>query len=428
MSIDRKSQPAIKDATSFEYILPPCTTYTCANGMPIWYVNTGTQEVINLEFVFEAGAWNQNKNSVAISVASLLRNGTSKRTALEINNLVDFYGASLKTSAGADYAAVAISCLSKHIVHLLPLVYELLTDAQFPQHELEIYKTNSLQRLLVNLKKTDFVANRTIDELLFGYDHPYGIYTREQDIQAIERQDLINFQKQWYRYNNCKVFLSGKFNDDVLQQIESIFGSQQWNPGNDQSKKEIPLLASTEKKKRLCIDENNLQGSIRLVAPFVERSHEDYVPMILLNTLFGGYFGSRLMDNIREDKGYTYGIYSYIYNNKRLGAFAVSTEAGKDVCEAAISEIYNEMALLRNEKIDEEELQLVKNYILGGLLGDLDGPFQIMARWKNLILNGFSKERFDSNIKVYKDIDASKLQELAQKYLLPENFYELVVS
>ncbi|HNB80813.1 MAG TPA: insulinase family protein, partial [Chitinophagaceae bacterium] len=149
--------------------------------------------------------------------------------------------------------------------------------------------------------------------------------------------------------------------------------------------------------------------------------------MILLNTVFGGYFGSRLMSNIREEKGYTYGIHSYLYNYQRLGGFIISTEAGRDVCDATLEEIYSEMKRLREEEIPAEELQLVKNYLLGNLLGELDGAFQIIQRWKNLILNGFSKDRFNDNIRIYKTTGSRELQELANKYLQPSDFYELVV-
>jgi predicted Zn-dependent peptidase len=149
--------------------------------------------------------------------------------------------------------------------------------------------------------------------------------------------------------------------------------------------------------------------------------------MIVLNTILGGYFGSRLMSNIREDKGYTYGIHSYMYNQVNQSAYLITTEAGKDVCEAAIKEIYYEMDVLKNELVDAEELELVKNYLLGTILGDLDGAFQIMQRWKSLILNGFTKERFNKNIDLYKHITPEQLQALANKYYQQENFYELVV-
>ncbi|MGB5028372.1 MAG: insulinase family protein, partial [Chitinophagaceae bacterium] len=147
----------------------------------------------------------------------------------------------------------------------------------------------------------------------------------------------------------------------------------------------------------------------------------------VLNALFGGFFGSRLMSNIREDKGYTYGIHSYLQNHIQHSAWMVSTEAGKDVCEAAITEVYKEMKDLREELVEEEELLLVRNYMMGGILGDLDGPFQIIARWKNIILNGLTEQYFYDSINTIKTISAEELQGLAQKYLQPEDFYELVV-
>jgi zinc protease len=146
-----------------------------------------------------------------------------------------------------------------------------------------------------------------------------------------------------------------------------------------------------------------------------------------LNALFGGFFGSRLMSNIREDKGYTYGIHSYLLNHVHESGWMISTEAGKDVCEATIAEVYKEMKDLREELVDEEELLLVRNYMMGSLLGDLDGPFQIISRWKNIVLNNLTEQYFYDSIHTIKTISAEELQALAEKYLQPEDFYELVV-
>jgi predicted Zn-dependent peptidase len=175
-------------------------------------------------------------------------------------------------------------------------------------------------------------------------------------------------------------------------------------------------------------DPNGVQGAIRMARHFPNRHHPDFQAVQVLNTVFGGFFGSRLMSNIREEKGYTYGIHSYLQNHLAQSAWMVSTEAGRDVCEAAIKEVYYEMEQLRNEPVDDEELLLVRNYLLGSLLGDLDGPFQVINRWKNYILNGIdSSEYFYSAIETIKTVPAIQLQELANKYLQPESFYELVV-
>jgi len=170
-----------------------------------------------------------------------------------------------------------------------------------------------------------------------------------------------------------------------------------------------------------------VQAAIRIGRPFPNRHHPDFPKVQVLNNLFGGFFGSRLMSNIREDKGYTYGIHSYIQNHMHDTAWLISTEAGRDVAEATITEVYKEMAALREEKIDKEELDLVRNYMIGSLLGDLDGPFQIMARWKNYILNNLNANYFYNSLETVRTVSAEELQELAQKWLNPDDFYELLV-
>ena len=162
-------------------------------------------------------------------------------------------------------------------------------------------------------------------------------------------------------------------------------------------------------------------------ANFPNRHHPDFVKAQVLNNVFGGFFGSRLMSNIREEKGYTYGIYSYLENHIQESAWVISTEAGRDVCEATITEVYKEMEELRNELVDDEELLLVRNYMMGSILGDLDGPFQIINRWKTIILNDLPTDYFYKQIHTIKTVTAAELQELANKYLQPGNFYELVV-
>jgi predicted Zn-dependent peptidase len=164
-----------------------------------------------------------------------------------------------------------------------------------------------------------------------------------------------------------------------------------------------------------------------MARPFLMRTHPDFPEAQVLNALFGGFFGSRLMSNIREDKGYTYGIHSYFQNHMHAGAWMISTEAGRDVCEATISEIYKEMKILREERVDEDELLLVKNYLIGSVLGDLDGPFHIIGRWKNIILNDLPDDYFYTAMDKIKKVTPEKIQQLAQVWLKEEDFYELIV-
>lgn len=424
--LNRTVAPVIKDATEFDLKLKPYEKYVLDNGVEVYAVNAGTQEVMSVELVFSAGNWFEQQNNIAAATNFLIKNGTKNKTAFQLNEHFDYYGSHLTRGCYNETANIVLHCINRHLATHLPVVAEMITDAIYPQHELDIYRQNMKQRLTVNLKKCDFVAGRLIDEYVFGKDHPYGVYSNKEDYDALQQEQLQAYYKQYYTEGKCIIFAAGLLPADFAQQLNSTIGQLPLN------KKEIPTivhpLAPAEQiKYRIMNDEKGVQGAIRLAQPFPNRHHPDFQKVQVLNTLFGGFFGSRLMSNIREDKGYTYGIHSYILNHISTTAWMISTEAGRDVCEATITEVYNEMRDLRDELVDEEELQLVKNYLIGTILGDLDGPFHIIGRWKNLILNGLDENYFYNSVNIIKTISAKELQELANKYLQPEKFYELVV-
>ena len=421
---DRKQAPEIIDAVNFNLRLKPADKFSLDNGVQVYAVNAGAEEVLSLEWVFFGGNWQEEQNLVAATANFLLRNGTSKRTAFQINEHFEYYGSYLNRACYNETATITLHCLTKHIKELLPVVKELIIDSVLPQEELDIYKQNMKQRLKVSLKKSDFVASRMIDVYLFGEKHPYGKYSSEEDFDTLQHEQLLDFYKKYYQQGKLILFAAGKLPADLEILLNQYFGDL---PNNDISEKKIIAEPGAEKKFRIINDAAGVQGSIRIARPFPNRHHPDFLKVQILNVLFGGFFGSRLMSNIREDKGYTYGIHSYLQNHIHDSAWMVSTEAGKDVCEATIAEVYKEMKELREELIDEEELLLVRNYMMGGILGELDGPFQIIARWKNIILNNLTEQYFYDSINTIKTIPAEELQQLAQKYLKPEDFYELVV-
>ena len=426
MTLDRKISPATHDAVEFEYKLPPIQEEKLENGLPLYWLDAGVQDVVQVDWVFPAGLWYEQKPSVAQGTAALLKNGTSKHTAEQIHEALEFYGAQLKVNASNDYATLTLYSLTKHLPELLPMVSEIITDATFPESEVEIHKQNALQKLLVNLRQCEFVANQQIDAMLYGADHPYGRYSKKENIEAVTREDLLAFYRTHYNLANARMFLAGKVGPKEVKLINDIFGKVSVETGAI-TKGTFPVAAAAEKAGRITNDPNGVQGAIRIGRHFPNRHHPDYAPMVVLNTMFGGYFGSRLMSNIREEKGFTYGIYSSLSPEVNGGSFIIHTETGRDVIEAAIKEIYHEMEVLCNEPAPEEELLLVKNYLLGGLLADLDGPFSILQRWRTLILNGFTVDHFNRNINIYKTVTAKELQLLAQKYFGKTDYYELVV-
>jgi zinc protease len=428
---DRSVIPPIKNAATFDLTLPDCQRFTLDNGIPVIAVDAGVEEVIQIEWVFEAGNAMEDANMVAAATNHLIRNGTTTRSAFDISEQIDFYGAFLSRSCFHETSIVTLHSLTKHLDRLLPVVTDIFTESIFPQEELDIFKQNSRQRLSVNLRKCDFVANREIDALIYGKDHPYGKYSTYEAIDALYREQILDFYDKYYRHGNMAIVVSGKLPGNIIEQLNGAFGHLPFNPYRPGGVYvEVPTSPSPEQRiVRIENDAAGVQGAIRLARHAPNRRHPDFQKLHVLNTLFGGFFGSRLMDNIREDKGYTYGIYSFIQNHVGNSAWVVSTEAGRDVCEAAIKEVYHEMQQLREGFIDDEELLLVRNYMMGSILGSLDGPFQIAARWKGYYLNGIvdGNTYFEDAIKVIKTVSADELRALATEWLQPEHFYEMVV-
>ncbi len=423
---NRKIQPAIVDAIDFDLQLKPCALFTLDNGVQVYAVDAGETDVLQIEWVFYAGNFYEHKNIVAGTTNFMLKNGTHSKNAFAINEHFEYYGAYLNRACYNETATITLHCLNKHLPVLLPAVAELITDSIFPEEELAIYKQNQQQKLTVKLKKADFIASRTIDTLLYGIQHPYGIYTSHDDYKALERDELVAFYQQFYTKGKCVLFVGGKLPANLEQQLNTSFGNL---PLNSTALPALNPLAipATEKKHHLINDENGVQSSIRIARPFPNRHHPDFIKVQVLNTIFGGFFGSRLMSNIREDKGYTYGIHSFIQNHIQQTSWMVSTEAGRVVCDATIKEVYFEMERLRNEPVPQEELELVRNFMIGSILGDLDGPFQIIGRWKNYVLNNLTDAYFYKSIDTIKHITATEIQDLAIKYLQPDAFYELTV-
>lgn len=425
--MNRTIAPAIKDAVEFDVTLKPYEKFTLDNGIPVYVIKSDEQDTLQLEFIFPAGSWYEQESQVAAATNFLIKNGSTKHNALEINESIEYFGAYLNRNSYHENATYTLHCLTRHTEDLLPLLQEVIQDPAFSADELATYQQNMKQRLAVNLQKCDFVANRYIDKYLFGEFHPYGRVSTMMAYDALQPESLRAFYQRHYSYNNCKIFVAGHLPENMIALLNKYFGSTQWNGETTLLRPELPIQTADEKKHRIFNDENGVQGAVRVARHFPNRYHPDFPKMMVLNTILGGYFGSRLMSNIREEKGYTYGIHSQLYNFRQTGALNIQTEAGRDVCEATIEEIYKELQNLQNEPVPEEELSLVRNYMIGSILGDLDGAFQVIQRWKSLILNDLDENYFNNNIRIIKTITAEELQQLAKQYFTPSDFYELVV-
>ena len=420
--------PKIKLPVEFNVQLPPCKRFTLTNGVEVFAIDMGGEDTLMLNWVFYAGNWYEARKMSASATNYLLKNGTSRLTAFGVNEHFEYYGSYLNRTCYNETAELTLHCLNKHVNELIPVVAEIITDSVFPEEELLIYKQNSQQRLKVSLQKCEFVAGQLIDAYLFGDDHPYGKYSKLEDYEALQREEIQGFYKEYYQNGRCVIFAAGKLPPDLPEQLEQYFGKLPLRAHTSKDKIVTHAVTpATEKKQHITIDPQGVQTAIRIARPFPNRHHSDFQKAMVLNNVYGGFFGSRLMANIREEKGYTYGIYSYLMNHVDRSGWMISTEAGRDVTEATVQEIYKEMDRIREQLIDDDELMVTRNYMIGTILGDLDGPFQVAARWKNLILNDLDEAYFHQGIETIKTVTAKELQDVADKYLRAEEFYELLV-
>lgn len=425
LTIDRKIVPAFKTVEKIEMI--HATEKRLRNQIPVYSVNAGTQELIKVEFLFSGGMYQQEIPLQAATVNAMLEEGTLKMTAAQIAAAVDYYGAFLEVGVSQDSASVVLYTLNKHLKATLPVVEDVIKNAAFPQEELDIHLTNKKQKFYVNNQKVANVARKRFTELIFGEKHPYGVNVKESDFELINRLHLDEFYSRFYRANSCRIILAGKIHNDVYSLLDEYFGGDDWTSDKSLLRENVAVI-STPVREQLIYKEDALQSAIRIGKVMFNKTHHDFQPLQVLNTVYGGYFGSRLMSNIREDKGYTYGIGSGLASLHHSGYFFISTEVGVDVCKNAIHEIYFEMDRLRNELITEDELELVKNYLLGTFLRSVDGPFAMADRFKGIMEYGLSYDYFDKYIATIKGISASQLRDLAITYFDKETMIELVVG
>lgn len=424
IGINRKSQPEINLLEKFNF--QPPQVCNLDNDIPVFQMITGTQEITKIEFIFKAGSWFEEKPLVAKFTNKMLKEGTQSFTSLELNEKIDFYGAHLETSSDKDMAYVALYSLNKHLMNILPVLEEVIFRPVFPERELITRVQNKKQEFMINSEKVKYVARWKFTELIYGTNHPYGRFFKIEDFDKLNPVDLIQFHEKNYNINNCKIIVAGNIRTDLIpllnQRFGKIFNKQ---PGSVNG---LNVISSGDNNQVHIRRDNAIQSAIRIGKVLVNKMHPDYLKLKVLNTLLGGYFGSRLMTNIREEKGYTYGIGSSIVSLQNSGFFFISSEVGSDVTQKAINEIYIELEKLQQDLVSDSELNLVRNYMLGTFLRNLDGAFALSESYKSLIEYGLDSDYFKSYVEIIKTVSPEEIRNLARKYFEKGTLYELKVG
>ena len=422
--LDRTTPPPIRQLSEFSITRPD--RRTMKNGMPLNIIHAGTEDVVRFDLLIGGGQWNQEQPLQAMFANRMLREGAGNLTSSQIAERLDYYGAWLELSSSVNYGFITLYSLNKYFARTLAVISEMIKAPTFPAKELSVVADTNKQQFLVNSTRVEMIARKQLNTALFGPEHPFGRYAVAEDYDRITPEVLRSFYRKYYHSGNCSVYISGKVTSEIIRCIEDNLGSGQWGEVTEKAKTMLVPPVTTKEKRIFIEREDALQSSLKMGCFVMDRNHPDYLKARVLVTLFGGYFGSRLMSNIREDKGYTYGISAAIMPYPGQGVLAVSAEAANEFVEPLIGEVYHEIDRLQNELASDGELSMVKNYMLGDMCRSYESAFSLADAWIFVQVSGLQDTYFAEALDAVKEVTPQEIRELAGRHLCKEKLKEIV--
>ncbi|WP_051359870.1 M16 family metallopeptidase [Adhaeribacter aquaticus] len=411
--VNRSIAPPVEDLNVFD--LPTPEVILLQNGARIHCFRNFQQPIIKLEIVFKAGKWFEPKKGLSYLTAKLLLEGTKDKTSKQIADYIAFYGASLECNQGYDRSALTLYCLSKHFLKLLALIHEILAEVSFPEEDYKQLQKRLAQNIQVEKQKTGYLATALFTQNIYGNNHPYSTSLEEEEIAAVTRNEIQNFYSTFYNIQTAEIFVSGNITEDTLNTLTKTLGTLPTGPTYN-TKEIISPNFSIEKESYINLPEK-LQSSIRIGGSFPLISNPDYPKLNLLNKILGGYFGSRLMKNIREDKGFTYGIHSALSTKEKDTLFYIATDVNYLNSKETIKEVFKEIEILKNEKLEEEELNQVKNFIVGKFLNETTNIFDQVDKYKSIVYHNLPQNFYPLLLSEVSQTKPEDLLIIANKYL-----------
>lgn len=419
--MDRTQAPGLKAADHLDLVFPE--EIVLENGISLFWLKNVSDDSVRLDIEWFAGTKYQNKNLVAGFTNRLLLSGNYKKSARQISEEIDFYGGFVQEETDKDHASVSLYGLRENFTNIFQIFSEAMLSCEFPEKEFNEERSQALSRFKIDSQKVKYLCQRKFNGSLFGAGHPYGKTAIEADFNALDREDILAFYRQFYLGTKPVLFLTGMIDDAGLDKI------RKWSGHLGSEWPQLPAGKFVQEKGRIKVEKKDaIQTAIRIGRLAVNKKHPDYFALQVLDTILGGYFGSRLMANIREEKGYTYGIGSAIAVLEESAYFFISTEVASGVVEDTVKEIYHEFERLKTELVPSDELERVKNYMLGEFLRQSDGPSAMMDCFKNIWFNHLSREYYNDFIQAIHALVPEDLQRVARTYLIKEDMTEVIAG
>ncbi len=425
MNVNRKIQPKYELINTIN--IPPVEAIKLDNNISVASINAGMQDIIKLDLLFYAGDWMQKKTLVAGFTNEMLKEGTTKYPSSQISEKLDFYGAFLHQTISKDFAQLTLFTLKKFFQETIIIFEDIIKNPSFSIDEFVKFVNKEKQYFQIEQSKVSNLSREKFFEQIFGQQNPYGKIEKLSDFDNVTVDDLKKFHAKYYNANNCKIIISGKVELNDIAILNNAFGGKDWIT---KEKIELPDYELSQASSDITIvnKKDAVQSAIYIGKKIINKRNDDYIKLQVTNTVLGGYFGSRLMKVLRENKGYTYGISSILMSYQNAGVFFIVTEVGADNTKNAVDNILTEISKLRNELVPVDELNLVKNYLLGSVLRMFDGPFAISTAYKSLIEFNMDIEYYKKTIKIIKNISSEEIKYIANKYLNEQTMVKVVAG
>ena len=392
-----------------------------SNGIPLTVVGDGEDDVSRLSILIHAGTFEEDLLLTATATAQALYEGTSRHTADEMAELLDRNGA-FQTSQAYDHRTVTtLSTLNDTLRDVLPVAVEALDDAAFRPEDVEQH----LRRLRANcelaLRRVKYLSTQEVKRLYYGDGHPLAANPMPTDVDALNADVLRDFHRRYFHVDNCLLIIAGKVTDRELAIVDDTFGH--WQRRGDATVERTFTIQPSATSESVIHVPDAVQASISMAIKGIPRRHPDYFNLRILTTVLGGYFGSRLMANIRERKGLTYGIGASLLGREDNAMVGIGSECDTANTRQVIDEINAELRTLREERIPQHELNTVKQYMLSDLAKSLDTPFSIASTIANRWLHGTYPEYFNRQVEAINNVTPDDLIETARRYYTDDNTF-----
>ena len=400
------------------------------NGITLLHSEKTVLPIVTVVVAIKAGSVEEppEKAGLANLTADLLNEGTKSRTSKEISDAIEFVGGSLNTSGGADYITVSLSVLKKDIELGFDLLSDVILNPAFSDDEIKRRKTSIISSIIQQKEEPDAIVSKAFNEAVFG-KNPYGrpVEGTEETVGRITREDIHAFYKEHYLPNNTIITVVG---DLSPSELKSLLEKHFMNWRKKDSKEILPPSpVFGDRPKVIKIQKALTQANIMLGHLGIKRDNPDFYAVSVMNYILGGGgFASRLMDNIRDNKGLAYDVHSSFSANKYSGSFQAGLQTKNESANTAIEETLKEMERIRTEQVTDKELSDAKAYLTGSFPLRIDSNRKIAAFLTAVEFYGLGLDYVDNYRKFIEAVTKDDIQRVARKYLNTKNYVLVVVG